>query len=377
LQRNTDFDCISMDTLKDLAQDMGIAAASGIGLGTLLNKSGLGKPKFVRKQMRLESMTVAKTALTALTTSSLVACVGNALGIHAPILYPKLTVKPVDVIGGAILGVGLHFTGGTPETVLIQAASGKQTALWTLLGEMVGALGYGLLHPVIWGKSFDLDLPGGKAHIVLEKDLSNGILDASVLKVAIPLAVLLAGGLYVLEEIFPEESHRPSPEEVSFKNPVFNKRWSPYICGTLMGLLQVPTLVLTGVGLSSSSSYITLAAHLVNLFTTPNDYLLAHMNNPRYYLQILFHLSLAVGGYFASSFLIPEQKTKKPVKPLTMKQKILAFIGGIALIVGTRLTDRSVPGARQIIATSFTSLGLAYASGILASYIIPKYLTAE
>jgi uncharacterized membrane protein YedE/YeeE len=350
----------------------------GIGFGVLLKKSGVANLKTVRKQMSLESMTIVKTAVTSLSTACLVGAIGHGMGWIRPLHYPMLTVKPVDVIGGGLLGVGLYLAGGTPETLLVQLGSGKQSVLWAILGEYAGTLVYGLIQPMISGKTVEIEVMGTKTDISLAKDLSSGTLDFEILKVAIPLTAFLIGGLWVLEELFPEESHKKTvaQEEAGPENLVLRKRWSPYICGTLMGLFQVGTLALTGIGLSSSSSYVAILGHFLNLFKRPNNYFLSAMLSVESYLEIVFHASLFLGGFFASRFLVAE-KTKKTPKTLSTKQKILSFLGGVAVIVGTRMTDRCTSSTTKIICSSFPSLALALGSGIIVSRLVPRFLLKE
>jgi len=362
------------------AATAGISAAFGIGCGAVLYKSGISKPRTVRKQMSLESMRVVKTAVTALSASSLIAAVGHGMGWHGPILYPKMNVQPFDVVGGALLGTGLHLVGGTPETVVIQAATGKETALWAILGEVAGAIIYGFLHPVIYGKTLELDVLGTRTELSLDKDITSGVLDWNALKVAIPLTALLAGGLYVLEELFPEPSHvkTPAQEEAPAENFILRRRMDPYCAGLMLAALQIPSLVFTGIGLSSSDSYIALGGYLVNIFTKPNSYFRSIMFHPASILQILFHSSLALGGFLASKFLVAKDTGGKKKKGLTPQQKITAFVGGVVLIMGTRMTNVATANTTKLICTSFTSILFSLGAGIIASRFMPKeYLTDE
>jgi hypothetical protein len=357
----------------------GTAAAMGVGFGVVLYKNGLAKPSVMRKQLSLESMTVVKSAVTALPAASLIAAVGYGMGWHGPILYPKMTVQTFDVVGGAFLGTGLHLVGATPETVLINAGSGKETAVWAILGEIAGAVVYGLIHPMIYGKSLEFDVRGTKTELSLDKDIISGVLNFEVLKVAIPLTALMAGGLYVLEELFPEETFRKTPaeKEAPVESMVLRRRWDPYCSALILAALQVPCLVMTGIGLSSSDSYMAIAGYIVSLFGKPNDYFKSIMSAPSTYIQMLFHSSLALGGFIASRFLMPKDKVKKKRNPLTMKQKLIAFLGGVTLIFGTRLTNIGTLRNTKIVCTSFTSIVLALGSGILASKLIPRNLLGD
>ena len=41
----------------------------------------------------------------------------------------------------------------------------------------------------------------------------------------------------------------------------FDKSWSPYAAGAVIGLLQIPTFLLMDTALGASSSFVTVAAH--------------------------------------------------------------------------------------------------------------------
>jgi hypothetical protein len=43
------------------------------------------------------------------------------------------------------------------------------------------------------------------------------------------------------------------------------KAWSPYVAGMLIGLLQIPALLLINTALGTLSSYVTVAGHLASL----------------------------------------------------------------------------------------------------------------
>lgn len=54
-----------------------------------------------------------------------------------------------NIVGGALLGVGMSLAGACPGTVFAQVGMGVENSLFTLLGGYVGAAVYGFLNPVL------------------------------------------------------------------------------------------------------------------------------------------------------------------------------------------------------------------------------------
>ena len=46
----------------------------------------------------------------------------------------------------------------------------------------------------------------------------------------------------------------------------FDKAWSPYVAGILIGLLQIPAFLIIETALGASSSYVTVGAGIAGLF---------------------------------------------------------------------------------------------------------------
>jgi hypothetical protein len=62
------------------------------------------------------------------------------------------------------------------------------------------------------------------------------------------------------------------------------KAWSPYLAGALIGLLQIPAFLLIETALGTSSSYVTIAAHIAALGDASigqMEYLAKHTEGPK------------------------------------------------------------------------------------------------
>jgi len=118
-----------------------IGLASGIVFGFALEKSRVFEPGVILGQMQLRNFLMLKIFLTAVVTGLLVLAVLN--GVYGV----KMSLKPLlwraDLIGGAILGVGIVLSGACPGTTMAQIGSGYRDAWFTLAGGLAGATVYG------------------------------------------------------------------------------------------------------------------------------------------------------------------------------------------------------------------------------------------
>ena len=67
------------------------------------------------------------------------------------------------------------------------------------------------------------------------------------------------------------------------------KSWSPYAAGVLIGLLQIPAFLLIETALGTSSSYVTIAAHIAALADASidkMDYFAKHMYGAKNIWQV-------------------------------------------------------------------------------------------
>jgi len=130
----------------------------GIVFGFALEKSRVFEPGLIVGQMQLCNFIMLKIFLTAVATGAVVLAVLNGFGIVK--LQPKAALYAADIIGGAILGVGIALAGACPGTTLAQIGAGYRDAFFTLLGGLVGAVVFSYAQPAL-DKTF-LGAGGGK-----------------------------------------------------------------------------------------------------------------------------------------------------------------------------------------------------------------------
>jgi len=81
-----------------------------------------------------------------------------------------------------------------------------------------------------------------------------------------------------------------------------DKAWSPYAAGVLIGLLQIPAFLLIDTALGTSSSYVTIAAHIAafaDASINKMEYLAKHMYGAKNLWQVAMVVGIAIGAFMS------------------------------------------------------------------------------
>ena len=172
-----------------------LGLAMGAVFGLALEKSRVFEPGVILGQMQLRNFTMLKIFLTAVITGLVVLAVLNGLGLTR--LFPKAALYGADLVGGALLGVGISLAGACPGTVAAQIGAGYRDAWFTLAGGILGAVVFSYLEPVL----NPLLLSGGPGKITLAN-----VTGLPFWALALGFAGLLVAGLVALEKWRPWRS---------------------------------------------------------------------------------------------------------------------------------------------------------------------------
>ncbi len=165
-----------------------IGLAMGAVFGLALEKSRVFEPGIIVGQMRLRNFVMLKIFLTAVTTGLVVLAVLHGFGIVK--LGPKAVLMGADLIGGALLGVGIAMAGACPGTVAAQIGAGYADARLTLVGGLLGAVAFTYLEPML----NPILLSGGPGKLTLAS-----VTGVPFWMLALGFAVVLIAGLVALE----------------------------------------------------------------------------------------------------------------------------------------------------------------------------------
>lgn len=193
--------------------------AMGVVFGVALEKSRVFEPGIIVGQMQLRNFIMLKVFLTAVATGAVVLAALNGFGIVK--LQPKAALYAADIIGGAVLGVGIALAGACPGTTLAQIGAGYRDALFTLAGGLCGAVAYSYAQPAL-NKGF---LAQGAGKLVF-----TDLIDVPYWMGALALAVVIVFILAALEiwrpwhtemgrdsdgDLAPSAAERPTPIRIA------------------------------------------------------------------------------------------------------------------------------------------------------------------
>ena len=170
-----------------------LGLAMGAVFGMALEKGRVCEGGVILCQMQMSRHTMLKMFLSVVITGLIVLSVLVGFGFAK--LAPKATLFAADIVGGAILGVGIVIAGACPGTVLAQIGTGYKDAIFTFVGGLFGALLFtylepNLLKPVLTSGTY------GKLTL-------DQVLGLPFPAVALSFAAILIGFLVWLEKVSP------------------------------------------------------------------------------------------------------------------------------------------------------------------------------
>ena len=165
-----------------------------------------------------------------------------------------------------------------------------------------------------------------------------------------------------------------------------DRSWSPYVAGVLIGLLQIPAFLLIETALGTSSSYVTMAAHIASLANAPlagYEYLSKHMWGAKNLWQLAMVVGI-VAGAFASSWLSRTRRAgmspvwQRATGISTFSRRApMAFIGGFVMVFGARIADgcttgHGIWGIAQLAAGSMVAVGAMFMGAIAVAMLMKR-----
>ncbi len=165
------------------------------------------------------------------------------------------------------------------------------------------------------------------------------------------------------------------------------KAWSPYIAGTLIGLLQVPAFLLIGTALGASSSYVTVSATIAGWFDpgiAGIEYAAKHLSGAKNWWQVALVVGIALGALASSS--LSGTFRRGAVSPVWSKalgnasmgrRFAFAFVGGFLMLLGARIADgctsgHGISGMAQLSVGSTIAVAAMFAGGIATAFMLRR-----
>lgn len=165
------------------------------------------------------------------------------------------------------------------------------------------------------------------------------------------------------------------------------QKWSPYVVGTGIGFVFLTSYILFEHTIGSSVSFVKISAFLHQLVDKN-----ALTNNPYYqdYLKSLawvdWQVALVMGVFLGAYLSIKLSKKADPFckskKNLTLRGKMLSFMGGFLVIFGARFaggctSGHAISGGIQLAASGYLFMAGVFLSGIPTAFIARKLFKGD
>ena len=165
----------------------------------------------------------------------------------------------------------------------------------------------------------------------------------------------------------------------------FDKAWTPYIAGILIGLLQIPAFLMIETALGASSSYVTVGAGIAGLFDPALlniDYVARHVTANA---KNLWQVALVAGiGFGAFASMKMSGAARAPISPIWAKalgtssarsRYVVAFVAGFLMLFGARIADgctsgHGLSGMAQLSVGSTVAVAAMFAGGIATALLL-------
>jgi uncharacterized membrane protein YedE/YeeE len=165
-----------------------------------------------------------------------------------------------------------------------------------------------------------------------------------------------------------------------------DKAWSPYAAGVLIGLLQIPAFLLIQTALGTSSSYVTIAAHIAALADASIDkmeYLAKHMYGAKNLWQVAMVVGIAIGALVSATLSATRRRSISPVWRRAVgidrlsSRAPMAFAGGFIMLLGARIADgcttgHGISGIAQLAVGSTVAVAAMFVGGIVTAHLMKR-----
>lgn len=170
-----------------------IGLAMGAIFGMALEKGRVCEGGVILCQMQMSRHAMLKMFLSAVATGLIVLAIMVGFGFAK--ISPKATLFAADIVGGAVLGVGIVIAGACPGTVLAQIGTGYRDAIFTFIGGLFGALAFTYMEPNVLKPVLTA---GAYGKLTLDQ-----LLGLPFPAVALTFAAIIVGFLVWLEKVSP------------------------------------------------------------------------------------------------------------------------------------------------------------------------------
>jgi uncharacterized membrane protein YedE/YeeE len=258
----------------------------------------------------------------------------------------SIGIFPYDgnIIGGAMIGIGMALTGACPGTVFVQAGAGLPSGIFVLGGGILGGLLFVSTQPSI--ARFRENRRNSKTNSELTIPKSFGISPWVVLAM---WEVMCFGMLQLLS---------------GFKGPINGTQGllSPVLGGLLIGTAQACAIALTRHTVGTSGAFEDVGRWLRSVIA-------GDASKGPITASVMFDAGIMSASALLARFLLPAaaaQASSHLVSPTT------AILGGAVMAFGSRLaggctSGHGISGMATFSWASLVSVGSMFAAGVLTA----------
>lgn len=315
--------------------------ASGAIFGSALTLAGVAAPRVIVNQLRLTDFHMLLAFMSASACSAVIVAASNAssfakLGHRKDSSVGWFGKHDGNIVGGALLGMGMGLTGACPGTVLVQTAAGAGQGLYVLLGGTLGGIVY-----VKWSQRRAPNAVTEGQYTIMQKtglSTSTAVLGSEILLLAV---ITAANSL--------------APRGPYFLNPA--------IGGLLIGAAQATSVLFSKKTLGVSSAYEDAGKWFWSLAE----------GKPRPgWGNVLFAVGVSAGA--KATFQYVPAALEAMSSDLDVS-KLAAVAGGFAMIFGGRLaggctSGHGISGMATMSVSSFITVASMFAAGIATALLV-------
>ena len=260
-----------------------------------------------------------------------------------------------NIIGGALIGIGMATTGACPGTVIVQVATGIKSGIYVTAGGLLGGILYARFGRYLkrTSRSSSLSSPSKPSITQIPVDTKRHYtiyakysLDPSKVLLAYEVMCMVIISVITL---FGIDKNAP------WLHPVFG--------GTLIGAAQASTLILTGSPIGVSAAYDEAGKYFWVLISPK----MASEPRPKI-TSTVFAAGVFIGSLMMAQ-IFPVALKVSSVSPMR------AIAGGCTMIIGARLaggctSGHGISGMSSFSISSIISVAAMFTGGIITATML-------
>ncbi|KAJ3031607.1 UNVERIFIED_CONTAM: hypothetical protein HDU68_002210 [Siphonaria sp. JEL0065] len=366
----------------------------GTAFGFALEKAKVYLPSVIISQMKWTQLSMLVVFMTATVSGLTIVSVLEKVGIYKRCAKPPVSFGANllngyggNVVGGALVGIGMTLSGACPGTVLLQIGTGVPSAPYVVTGALFGSITFGYIEK--WFKIHILPRFGSKKPIHVIDTSSTSIQKIAIIASIVGFPVLW----FASRSLIPWRSDfimdfttdfgisglKDSFKAVAEMNmDLFSPVWSPFVSGLAIGGVQLLSILWTDSVLGASSVYPYLGSVFVRVFDSNWE-----KNAPFYkgYTDmahsVRFSIGTIGGAYLSARMggLLPFANDGNVF--IKLEELVIArlVVGGIALVYGSRIaggctSGHGLSGMAQLSVASVVTVMAMFGAGSLMAFFV-------